>query len=383
MILYLDPLMGIAGDMTVSALVDAGADPAAVNAALARLGLGGLEFTFQKVRRQGLAALHGTVSSPVENAHRHLADILSIIQKGGLPGAAAEKAASAFTRLAEAEASVHGCGVEEIHFHEVGAVDAIADIVGACAAWHSLGCPPVECGPINLGSGFTTMEHGTFPVPPPAVVELLKGRPVFAFGPAVERTTPTGAVLAVTLARRFGPMPAGVLRAAGYGAGSKDTEGTPNVLRAVLLAEEPGDGLVGVTEAQIDDMTPELLAGALEVVRTAGALDVFVTPVQGKKHRPAWTVTVLYPPADEAVIGDLLLEHTTTTGVRSSLWKRRELPRTITTVETPHGPLRVKVITLPSGRTRMHAEWEDVKALSRAAGVPAREIAENFHKWLP
>lgn len=236
---------------------------------------------------------------------------------------------------------------------------------------------------MNLGSGFTTMEHGTFPVPPPAVVQLVKDRPVFAFGPASERTTPTGAALAVTLAGRFGPMPNGVLKAVGYGAGSWDTEGVPNVLRAVILAEEPGSGTVCVIEALIDDMTPELLAGALETLRADGALDVFVTPVQGKKHRPAWTVTILCRPGEEDVIGDLLLEHTTTTGLRFSLWRRRELPRETKTLETPHGPLRVKVITLPSGRTRFHAEWEDVKALSAKTGVPAREIAETLHKWLP
>ncbi len=375
--------MGIAGDMTVSALVDAGADPAAVNSALAGLGLGELSFTFRKVRRQGVTALHGAVSFPIDNPHRHLSDIVSIIEMGGLPARVRDGAVAAYTRLAEAEAAVHGVAVDDIHFHEVGAADAIADIVGAHAAWHALGCPPVECGPMNLGSGFTTMEHGTFPVPPPAVVELVRDRPVFAFGPATERTTPTGAALAATMARRFGPMPAGVLRASGYGAGSKDTEGAPNVLRAVLLSEEPAEGLVSVSEALIDDMTPELLAGALEALRAGGALDVFVTPVQGKKHRPAWTVTVLSPPSEEARLADLLLEHTTTTGVRTSRWTRRELPRETKTVDTPHGPLRVKVITLPSGRTRAHAEWEDVKTLSGKAGVPAREIAENLHKWLP
>jgi uncharacterized protein (TIGR00299 family) protein len=382
-ILYLDPFMGMAGDMTVSALVDAGADPAAVNDALGRLAVPGLCFRFEEVRRKGVRALHGTVDLPREQDHRRLGQILALIEAARLPGAAADKAAQAFRRLAEAEAAVHGCSVEEIHFHEVGAADAIADIVAACTAWDCLGRPRVVCGPLNLGSGETVMEHGTFPVPPPAVVELLKGVPVFSRGPAVELTTPTGAALAVILAERFGPMPHGTLRRAGYGAGSRETLGAPNVLRVLLLDESPAEGLVALVESQVDDMSPELLGGSLDALRTAGALDVFVTPVQAKKGRPAWTVSVLCAPGQEERFADLILEQTTSTGARFSLWRRRELAREVRTVPTPYGPLRVKVATTPAGRLRSHPEWEDLRALSEKAGVPPLALLEEIRGLLP
>ena len=383
MILYLDPFMGIAGDMTVSALVDAGADPGRVNAALDRTGVPGLSFTFEKVRRQGVQATYGLVAAPRELGHRRLAQILELLHRSGLETPIAEASGRVFTRLAEAEAAVHGCDVQDVHFHEVGAADAIADIVGACAAWHSLGCPPVECGPLNLGSGFTTMEHGTFPVPPPAVAQLVKGVPVFSFGAAMERTTPTGAALAVSLARRFGTIPRGTVKAVGYGAGSKETEGAPNVLRVLLIAEEPAEGLVAVVEAQVDDMAPEVLAGALDLLRASGALDVFVSAVQTKKGRPAWTVTVLCGAGEEARFADLLLEHTTTIGARFSRWERRELLREVVSVDTPYGPVRVKSVVTPSGRRRSHPEWEDVKALSEKAGISAQALLDDLRRLLP
>ncbi|MEW5765607.1 MAG: nickel pincer cofactor biosynthesis protein LarC [Acidobacteriota bacterium] len=382
MILYLDPFMGIAGDMTVGALVDAGADRGAVQAALSSLQIEGLSFSFETVTRQGLRATLASPRLPRAETHRRLPDILALLARAELPQRVRETASAVFRRLAEAEAAVHGCPVDKVHFHEVGALDAIADVVGACAAWHALGAPEVECGPLNLGSGFTRMEHGTFPVPPPAVAELVRGVPVFSAGPPMERTTPTGAALAVTLASRFGPLPEGNVRAVGYGAGTRDPEGAPNVLRVFCLSRGPADNRVALIETQIDDMTPELLGGALEELRAGGALDVFTTPIQAKKHRPAWLVSVVSPLPEAERLADLLLEHTTTTGVRISEWRRRELPRELRTLDTPYGPLRVKALTLPSGKVRLHPEWEDVKALAAKEGVPAREIAEALSRWL-
>jgi uncharacterized protein (TIGR00299 family) protein len=382
-ILYLDPFMGMAGDMTVAALVDAGAGPDAVNAAVGGLNIAGLGFKFEKVRRQGLAATLATASLPAHGPHRRLEDILALVEKSPLSLAVREKASATFRRLAEAEARVHGCKVEEVHFHEVGAADAIADVVGACAAWEALGFPAVRCGPLNLGSGFTVMEHGTFPVPPPAVAELLKGAPVFSFGEPLERTTPTGAALAVTFAESFGPISCGTIRSVGYGAGTKETAGAPNVLRAFLIAEGPQEGFVSVIEAQIDDMTPELMAGALDSIRAEGALDVFVTPVTAKKNRPAWTVTALCAAGEVERFASLILERTTTTGVRFSRWERRELAREVKTIQTPSGTIQVKAVTLPSGRVRLHPEWEDVKRLAEEAGIPIQEMAEKLAKWLP
>lgn len=383
MILYLDPFMGIAGDMTVSALVDLGADPAAVNASLGALGLDGLAFSFQPVQRQGLRATYATVTYPAEHGHRHLSEILALLGRPGLSPKVRETATAVFTRLAEAEAAVHGCPVEKVHFHEVGAADAIADIVGACAAWESLGAPPVECGPLNLGSGFTVMEHGTFPVPPPAVAQLVEGIPTFAFGAPIERTTPTGAALATTWSRRFGLLPAGTIQKTGYGAGTKETPGAPNVLRAFLIAEEATAGAVMVLECHLDDMTPQLLAGALDTLRDMGARDVTCTPTSGKKGRSGWKVTLLCDVGQEKAFSEELLLRTTTIGVRFSRWERMELPRRIFEVETPHGTLRVKEVTLPDGSLRRHPEWDDLRVLSQISGINElqllRELASLIH----
>lgn len=382
MILYLDPFMGIAGDMTVSALVDLGADPKAVNAALRALGLEGLAFSFQEVRRQGLRATYGTVAMPHEHPHRGLSDILALLEKAALEPAVRERAAAVFTRLAHAEATVHGCPVEKVHFHEVGAADALADVVGACAALEALGSPAVECGPLNLGSGFTVMEHGTFPVPPPAVVELVKGVPTFAFGAPIERTTPTGAALATTWARRFGSLPEGRIQKVGYGAGTKETEGAPNVLRALLVAEEPHEGVVAVLESHLDDMTPQLLAGALEALREMGAKDLTCAPVQGKKGRSGWMVTLLCDVGREREFAEALLAKTSTIGVRFSRWQRLELPRRILTIETPYGPVRVKEVTLPDGATRRHPEWEDIRALSHKNNISELQLLANISQHI-
>lgn len=385
MIAYLDPAFGIAGDMTVAALVDAGADGRAVNDALRSIPVPGLQlaFHFRTVRRAGLRATLAEPRLPEEDHPRHLPEIRRLVEASSLGPPAKDRALQVFAALAEAEARVHGVSPEEVHFHEVGALDALCDVVGALAAWQDLGMPEVVSGPLNLGSGFTTMAHGTFPVPPPAVVELTRGLPVFSFGPPLERTTPTGAALARTLASRFGPLPAGTLKKAGVGAGSHDTPGVPNVLRVLLLAEGPQEGLVSVLQAQIDDMTPELLAGAAEHLRADGALDVTLTPVQGKKGRGGWLLTLLCPPSEEERLARRVLETTTTTGLRMSRWERRESPREVTAVETPWGVIRCKRITLPSGRTRLHPEWEDVEAAARRAGCPALEVAEGLSRLLP
>jgi len=384
-IAYLDPAFGIAGDMTVAALVDAGADGRAVNDALRSLPVPGgeLRFHFRTVHRAGLRATLAEPSLPPDDHPRHLPEIRRLIEGSSLTAPARERALAVFAALAEAEARVHGVSPEEVHFHEVGALDALCDVVGAMAAWQDLGMPEVVTGPLNLGSGFTTMAHGTYPVPPPAVVELTRGLPVFSFGPPMERTTPTGAALARVLSSRFGPLPSGTLKASGLGAGTRDSQGIPNVLRVLLLAEGPREGLVSVLEAQIDDMTPELLGGAVEHLRSDGALDVTLTAVQAKKGRPAWLLTLLCPPSEEERMARRILETTTTTGLRISRAERRESPREVVAVETPWGVIRCKRITLPSGRTRLHPEWEDLEAAARRAGCPPLEVAEGLSRLLP
>lgn len=385
MIAYLDPAFGIAGDMTVAALVDAGADGQAVNAALRSLPVpsGELRFRFRTVHRAGLRATLAEPFLPTDDHPRNLSEIRRLVEASSLEPPARERALKVFDALAEAEATVHGVTPEEVHFHEVGALDALCDVVGALAAWQDLGMPEVVSGPLNLGSGFTTMAHGTYPVPPPAVLELTRGLPVFSFGPPLERTTPTGAALARVLSSRFGPLPMGTLKASGLGAGTHDSPDIPNVLRVLLLAEGPQEGLVSVLETHIDDMTPELLAGAVEALRADGALDVTLTAAQGKKGRAAWILTLLCAPSEEERLARRILETTTTTGLRLSRWERRESLREGVTVETPWGVIRCKRITLPSGRTRLHPEWEDLNAAAKKAGRPALEVAEGLFRFLP
>jgi uncharacterized protein (DUF111 family) len=214
------------------------------------------------------------------------------------------------------------------------------------------------------------------------VVELVKGVPTFSFGSPIERTTPTGAALATTLARRFGPLPSGRIQRAGYGAGTKETPGAPNVLRALLVAEEPAEGVVAVLECHLDDMTPQLLAGALDTLRDMGARDLTCAPVQGKKGRSGWMVTLLCEIGQERAFAEALLTRTSTIGVRFSKWERIELPRRILTVETPYGTLRVKEVTLPDGSTRRHPEWDDLRVLSQISGISELQLLTNYHSLI-
>jgi pyridinium-3,5-bisthiocarboxylic acid mononucleotide nickel chelatase len=380
--LYLDPFMGIAGDMTVAALTDAGASSKDINHALAGLDVPGLCFTFERVMRQGLSSLLASASYPREHTHRHYDEIVEIIQGASLPEAVAERAIRAFTLLGEAEAHVHGCDLHDVHFHEVGAADALADIVGACAAWESLGRPEVICGPMNLGAGYAVAEHGRYPVPPPAVTEILKGLPVFSMGEAVERTTPTGAALAVSLASRFEGLPPGRISAVGYGAGKLDTADSPNVLRCLLIRVDAQRRAVSLLETYVDDQSPEALAFALKTLRQSGAKDVYLTPTQGKKSRSGWMISVLCDVGREKDFADVLFSHTSTIGVRHSRWERFELPRRSRTIATPYGELALKVALLPSGEERCQPEWDSLEALAREAGLsPAALLGKIKHLW--
>src|SRR5438270_748024 len=273
--------------MLVGALADAGADQTAIVNAIASLQIGG-SVSFEKVKRAGIAATKYHVHSEEQKAHRHLSGIVKIIDRGELSDRARANAHAVFRKLGEAEAECHQVPIEKVHFHEVGAVDSIIDIVGACLAFDLLGVDTIVSSPLNLGSGTVKTEHGLLPVPAPATAALVAGKPVYARGPAVELTTPTGAAVVTTLAQHFGAMPPMRIAASGYGAGSRDFPDQPNVLRALLGEGTDAEEATTITviEANIDDLSPQILGYAMERLLEAGALDASMQPIEMKKGRP-------------------------------------------------------------------------------------------------
>ena len=370
-ICYLDAFSGISGDMTVGALIDAGADAGAVVLALEGLGTGA-KFTIDKTKRCGITASKFRVIGGHATGHRHLKNILGLIDASALPGSVKQASSAVFQRLGEAEAKVHDIGLDKVHFHEVGAVDSICDIVGACAAFDLLDVDEIHSSPVNVGSGTVKTDHGVLPVPAPATAELLSGKPVYARGPGVELTTPTGAAIAVTLASEFGPLPPMQITATGYGAGDKDFQEHANVLRVLIgettAAEEATT--VAVLEANIDDSSPQVLGYAMERLLEAGALDVTLESVLMKKNRPGTLVRVIGKPEDREALAQLMFAETSTLGLRIYSAERRVKARHTMEVETPHGKVRIKIAENGS----FAPEYEDCRKLARESGLPLKQI---------
>jgi uncharacterized protein (TIGR00299 family) protein len=370
-ICYLDAFSGISGDMTVGALIDAGADSGAVVLALDQLGTGA-KFTIEKTKRCGISASKFRVIGGHATGHRHLKNILELIDASALPGSVKQAASTVFQRLGEAEAKVHDISIDKVHFHEVGAVDSICDVVGACAAFDLLDVDEIHSSPVNVGSGTVKTEHGVLPVPAPATAELLTGKPVYARGPNVELTTPTGAAIAVTLASEFGALPPMQIMATGYGAGDKDFQEHANVLRVLIgetsKAEEATT--VAVLEANIDDSSPQVLGYAMERLLEAGALDVTLESVLMKKNRPGTLVRVIAKPEDREALAQLMFAETSTLGLRIYSAERRVKERHTLEVETPHGKVRIKIAEDGS----YAPEYEDCRKLARETGVPLKQI---------
>ena len=370
-ICYLDAFSGISGDMTVGALIDAGAQSGAVILALEGLGTGA-KFTIEKTKRCGITASKFRVIGGHATGHRHLKDILGLIDASALPGSVKQASAAVFQRLGEAEAKVHDISIDQVHFHEVGAVDSICDIVGACAAFDLLDVDEIHSSALNVGSGTVKTEHGVLPVPAPATAELLTGKPVYARGPSVELTTPTGAAIAVTLASEFGTLPPMQITATGYGAGDKDFQEHANVLRVLIgetnRAEEATT--VAVLEANIDDSSPQVLGYAMERLLEAGALDVTLESVLMKKNRPGTLVRVIAKPEDREALAQLMFAETSTLGLRIYSAERRVKERHTLEVETPHGKVRIKI----AGDGSYAPEYEDCRKLARETGVPLKQI---------
>jgi hypothetical protein len=389
---YFDCFSGISGDMTLGALVDAGCAVEHLRAELRGLQVPGWELTAEKVWKNGMAATSVRVVTEDQSKHRSLSTILEILEKSPLASVVRERAAAIFQKLGEAEARVHDVPLEKIHFHEVGAVDAIVDIVGACIGFQALGIEKFACSPLNVGGGTAKMAHGVLPVPAPATANLLHGRPTYSNGVQRELVTPTGAAIVATLCDAFGPQPGMIVSAIGYGAGMADLEGQPNVLR-IMVGEEVGDrrgkeegaqaGVpvlpgfdeeIAVIEANLDDMNPQIYGYFLEKALGAGALDVYTTPVQMKKNRPGTLLTVLCKPGDTNALMELIFAETTTFGVRTYRAQRRVLPREWVNVQTEFGEVRVKVSRVNGRVLHVAPEFEDCRKLAAEKDVPLQSV---------
>ncbi|HZT59635.1 MAG TPA: nickel pincer cofactor biosynthesis protein LarC [Pyrinomonadaceae bacterium] len=386
--LYFDCFAGISGDMTLGALVAAGVDSRSLKEQLALLDVEGYEIGFETVDRSGISATRAVVRlTQDEKHHRHLSDIHAIIRRSRLSEAIKERASKIFTRLAEAEARVHNVAVERIHFHEVGAVDAIVDVVGACIGFELLGVERFAASALHVGSGTVEMAHGRFPVPPPAVAELLRAAPIYSTDITGELVTPTGAAIVSTLCESFGPVPRMKISATGYGAGGREYKKFPNVLRVFVGESEPEtsevdgggdveDEVLTMVETNLDDVSPQVLGHVLELALARGALDCFFTHAQMKKNRPGVLVSILCRPEQREEMIELLFAETPTFGVRSHEVKRRALERESVTVETEFGRIAVKV-----GRSRgrvvsVTPEFDECRAAALKASVPLREVQD-------
>ena len=378
-IIYFDCHAGISGDMTVGALLDLGVPLGHLETELARLSLppGSYTLSTRRTERNHVAALKFDVAVHDHHTHRHYAGIAAMIAGSGLAEPVKDRAGAIFRRLAKAEALVHGVPVTEVHFHEVGAVDSIVDIVGTAICLEYLGVEAVWAGPLPLGSGFVVTAHGRLPVPAPATAELLKGLAVHdGCGPG-ERVTPTGAAILAALTTGTGRRPTMTLTGVGSGAGGKEFPDCPNILRAFLgeeAAEQQGDDEVVVVESNIDDSTPEQLGYAMERLLEQGALDVWFTPIQMKKNRPAVMLSLLCRPEQLAPLARLLLTETSAIGLRHYPAERITLERRIEERETPFGRMRCKLVYDNGRLLRVAPEYEECRRVARERGIPLQEV---------
>jgi pyridinium-3,5-bisthiocarboxylic acid mononucleotide nickel chelatase len=366
---------GVAGDMVLGALLDAGADLDEVRAIVRRLPVSGWSLDTEAVLRAGVAATRAIVVAPEDHHHRTWSAIRSMLGEAGLPGRVHDRAHAAFAALAEVEGALHRTSPDDVHFHEVGALDAIVDVVGTCAALEILDVDEVVCSPVATGHGTVRAAHGQLPVPAPAVARLLEGVPAVGMDTPLELATPTGVALVRTLASSFGPLPAMTVSSTGLGAGSRDLDGRPNVVQVLVgtvAGAGPGAGSgqpVVLLEANVDDATGEVLAHAVARLLDTGAHDAWITPIVMKKGRPAHTVAALADPATAAAVAAVLTAETGSLGVRGTRLEKWPAARTVETVDIEGHAVRVKVA---AGRTKV--EFDDAAAAAAALRLPVREV---------
>jgi uncharacterized protein (TIGR00299 family) protein len=374
-VLYLDCVAGVAGDMLLGAVLHAGAEPQRVRTGLAGLGIEGLELRTEPVTRHAISAMHATIHAAPGQPQRDWRSIRPLIDAAGLPERARERSQEAFRRLARAEARIHGVDPEQVHFHEVGAVDAIGEVCGVALALEDLGVDRVVCSPLPVGRGFVKAAHGRLPLPAPATLALLEGAPIYGVEVETELVTPTGAALVAALASGYGPLPRLTLEAVGYGAGTRDGAELPNVVRAIVGAETgPASRPVSLIEANLDDLIPELAPDAAAACFAAGALDVWTAPAQMKHGRPGFVLSALTRPHDEEAVATAMLRETSTLGVRIARLDRIELERESRTVEVAGEPVRVKVGWLAGKVVNLAPEHADCERAARISGAPVKTV---------
>ncbi len=377
---YFDCPSGASGDMILAALLDSGLSLDSLRDSLRTLSLPPFEFEATRDSRNGIAGTRLVVKAPPETKARHYPEIAGMIDEAELPAVVKERAKAVFRLLGEAEAKVHGVLLEKVHFHEVGAVDSIVDIVGSIAGLHLMGVEAVYSGVPAVGSGTVECAHGTLPVPAPATAEILLGRPVRPSRVEGELLTPTGAALLVGLTDSFGPPPAYRLESIGYGIGSAEREGLPNVLRLQIGETVEGHGTerVVVLETDVDDIPAEILGGLFDRALAAGALDLSLTSIVMKKNRPGHRVTIIARPEDGSRLTEFLMLETGTLGVRVHEVDRHALSREVEERETAFGTVRFKTARLPDGKIRRTPEFDDLASIARRMGIPIRVVWETI-----
>jgi len=373
---YLDCVGGLAGDMLLAALLDAGADVERLRAVPGTLGLDGIEIAVTRVERQGIGALHVRVDAPADDhAHRDYREIRGIVERAELPARARSQALDAFARLAEAEARIHGVPVDDVHFHELGAVDTLVDVCGAFVLLDDLEVDRVACSPLPFARGLTRAAHGVLPLPAPATLALLEGAPLVGVDTQAELVTPTGAAIAASAVETWGSLPPLVLERVGYGAGTADFADRPNLVRVVIGAgATAATGEIVLLETNLDDLIPELVPDAVERCFAAGALDVWSVPGQMKKGRPGIVLSALARPGAEHDVARAMLEETSALGVRVARLGRYELEREERVVEIQGRRVRIKVGLLDGRVVNVAPEHDDCSALARETGRAVKSV---------